>query len=67
MALSTLELVADSLSASSVGGAPGARLVLVPTPEPGLGAWLVEARWVASPGIVRRAFFLLGNMDVIIF
>ena len=65
MALSTLEWVADSLSASSVEGAPGARLVFVPASESGLGAWLVEARLVASPGIVRRApFFLEKSMGV---
>ena len=43
MALSISEWEADSLSASFAGGAPGARLVLVPTYESGLGAWLVEA------------------------
>ena len=43
MALSTSELVADSLSASSVGGASGARLVFASAFGPGFGAWLVEA------------------------
>ena len=59
MALSTSEWVADNLSLSFVRGAPNARLVLVPTSESGLGARLVEARLVASPGIVRRALFFL--------
>src|SRR4051812_14701791 len=65
MALSTSELVADSRSASSVGGASGARLVFVPASGPDVGAWLVEARLAAPPDIVRRGLFVLKNsMDV---
>ena len=65
MALSTSKLVPYSLSTSSVGGAPGACLVFVPASESGRGSWLVEARLVASLGIVRRAlFFLKKGMDV---
>ena len=59
MALSTSELVADSLSASFVGGASGARLVFSSASEPGLGAWLVEARLATSPDVVRRGLFIL--------
>ena len=59
MALSTSDLVADSLSASSVGGASGSRLALASPSEPGVGAWLAEAWLATSPGTVRRALFLL--------
>ena len=59
MALSTSDLVADSLSASSVGGASGSRLALASPSGLGVGAWLAEAWLVTSPGIVRRALFLL--------
>ena len=59
MALSTLEWVADSLSASSVGGASGARLVLASASWPDVGAWLVEARLATSPDVVRRGLFVL--------
>ena len=59
MALSTSELVADSLSASSVGGASGARLVFASASGPGVGTWLVEARLATSPNVVRRGLFIL--------
>ena len=59
MALSTSELVADNPSASTVGGASGARLAFASASGPGLGAWLVEARLATSPDIVRRALFFL--------
>ena len=59
MALSTSEFVADSLSASSVGGASGARLVLASASWPDVGAWLVEARLATSPDVVRRGLFVL--------
>ena len=66
MALSTSELVADSLSASSVGGASGARLVFTSASGPSFGAWLVEARLAASPDIVRRGLFVLKRARVLI-
>src|SRR3954470_21841037 len=66
MALSTSELVADSLSASSVGGASGARLMFASASGPGFEAWLVEARLAASPGIVRRGLFVLKRTRVLI-
>ena len=66
MALSTSELVADSLSASFVGGASGARLVFASASEPGFGGWLVEARLTASPDIVRRGLFVLKRARVLI-
>ena len=47
MALSTSDLVADNLSASSVGGASGSRLALTSPSGPGVGAWLAEA-WLAT-------------------
>ena len=59
MALSTSEFVADSLSASSVGGASGARLVLASASWPDIGAWLVEARLATSSDVVRRGLFVL--------
>jgi len=59
MALSTSELVADSLSASSIGGAFGAHLVFSPASGPGVGTWLVEARWATSPDVFRRGLFVL--------
>ena len=59
MALSTSELVADSLSASSVGGASGTRLVFASAFGPGIGAWLVEARLATPLDIVRRGLFVL--------
>ena len=59
MALSTSEFVADSLSASCVGGASGARLVLASASWPDVGAWLVEARLATSPDVVRRGLFVL--------
>ena len=64
MALSTSELVADSPSASSIGGASGARLVFASACGPGFGAWLVEARLAASPDIVRRGLFVLKRARV---
>ena len=60
MALSTSELVADNLSASSIGGASDARLVFTSASGPGVGAWLAEARLAISPDTVRRALFLKG-------
>ena len=65
MALSTSEFVAESLSASSVGGAFGARLVLASASGPDVGAWLVEARLAASPDIVRRGLFVLKRARVL--
>src|SRR3954466_14162424 len=62
MALSTSEMVADSRSASSVGGASGASLVFVPASGPDVGAWLVEARLAAPPDIVRRGLFVLETV-----
>ena len=59
MALSTSDLVADNLSASSVGGASGSRLALASPSGPGVGAWLAEAWLAPSPDSVRRALFLL--------
>ena len=59
MELSTSEFVADSLSASSVGGASGARLVLASASWPDVGAWLVEARLATSLDVVRRGLFVL--------
>ena len=66
MALSTSELVADSLSASSVGGASGARLVFTSASGPSLGAWLVEARLATSPDIVRRGLFILKRARALV-
>ena len=66
MALSTLELVADSPSASSVRGASGACLVFVSASGPGLGAWLVEARLATSPDVVRRALFFLKKARALV-
>src|SRR3954468_6356448 len=66
MALSTSEFVADSLSASSVGGASGARLVLASASWPVVGTWLVEARLAASPDIVRRGLFVLKKARTLI-
>ena len=66
MALSTSELVADSLSASFVGGASGARLVLASASRPGFGAWLVEARLAPSPDIVPRGLFVLKRAQALI-
>ena len=66
MALSTSEFVADSLSASSVGGASGARLVLASASLPDVGAWLVEARLATSPDIVRRGLFVLKRARALI-
>ena len=60
MALSTSELVADNLLASSVGGASGARLVFTSASGPSVGAWLAEARLAISPDTVQRALFLKG-------
>ena len=59
MALSTSDLVADNLSASSVGGASGSRLALASPSGPGVGAWLEEAWLATSQGTVRRVLFLL--------
>ena len=59
MALSTSDLVADNLSASSIGGASGSRLALASPSGPDVGAWLAEAWLATSLGIVRRALFLL--------
>src|SRR4051812_23808798 len=66
MALSTSEFVADSRSASSVGGASGARLVLVPASGPDVGAWLVEARLATSPDRVRQGLFVLEKARMLI-
>src|SRR4051812_21665206 len=66
MALSTSEFVADSRSASSVGGASGASLVFVPASGPDVGAWLVEARLAAPPDIVRRGLFVLEILRMLI-
>ena len=62
MALSTSDLVADSLSASSVGGVSGSRLALASPSRPGAGAWLVEAGLATSMSAVRRALFLLQKL-----
>ena len=59
MELSTSDLVADNLSASSAAGASGSRLVLASPSGPGVGAWLAEAWLATSPGTVQRALFLL--------
>ena len=59
MALYTSDLVADSLSASSIGEVSGSRLALATPSGPGVGAWLAEAWLATSPGTVRRALFLL--------
>src|SRR4051812_10145973 len=67
MALSTSELVADSLSASSDGGASGACLVLPSASGPGLGVWLVEAQLATSPDIVRRGLFVLKIARMLIY
>ena len=67
MALSTLEFIVDNLSASSVGGTSGVGPMLASASKSGSGAWLVEAWPAGSPDMVRRAFFLLGNMDVVTF
>ena len=66
MALSTSELVADSLSASSVGGASGARLVFASASGPGVGTWLVEARLATSPDVVRQGLFVLKTARMLI-
>ena len=66
MALSTSELVANSLSASSVEEASGARLVFASASGPGLGAWPVEARLATSPDIVRRALFFLKRAQALV-
>ena len=67
MALSTSELVADNLSASSVGGASGARLVFASASGPDLGAWPVEARLATSLDIVRRALFFLKRARALVY
>ena len=67
MALSTSEFVADSLSASSVGGASGARLVLASASWPDVGAWLVEARLATSLDVVRRGLFVLKIARTLIY
>ena len=59
MALSTSDLVADSLSVSSAVGASGSSLALASPSGPGVGAWLAEAWLETSPGTVRRVLFLL--------
>ena len=61
MALSTSEFVADSLSASSVGGTSGVGPTLASASKSGSGARLVEAWPAGSPDTVRRALFLPGN------
>ena len=58
MALSTSEFVAESLSASSVGGQFGVVPTLASTHEAGSGIWLVEAWPEGSPDIARRLLFL---------
>src|SRR3954463_14527322 len=67
MALSTSEWVADSLSASSDGGASGACLARTSTSGPGVGVWLVEARLATSPDIVRRGLFVLKIARMLIY
>ena len=67
MALSTSELVADNMSASSVGGASDTRLVLTSTSGPDVGAWLAEARLAISPDTVRRALFFLKGAPALIY
>ena len=67
MALSTSDLVADNLSASSVGGASGSRLVLASPSGPGVGAWLAEAWLATSPNLVRQAPFLLEESRALIY
>ena len=67
MALSTSDLVADNLSASSVGGASGSRLALASPSGPGVGAWLAEAWWAPSPDSLRRALFLLEESRALIY
>ena len=67
MALSTSDLVADNLSASSVGGASGSRLALASLSGPGVGAWLAEAWLATSPDSVRRALFLLEESRALIY
>ena len=57
-ALSTSELVADSPSAPSVGGAPEARLVSVSASGPGLEPWPAD--------IVRRALFFLRKSRALV-
>ena len=66
MALSTSELVADNPSTSFVGGTSGTRLAFASTSGPGFGAWLVEARLAASPGIVQRGLLVLKRARVLI-
>ena len=66
MALSTSELVADSLSTSSIRGASGARLVLASASGPGVGAWLVEAQLATSPDVDQRGLFVLKTARTLI-
>ena len=66
MALTTLELVADNLSASSVGGASDACLVFTSASGAGVGAWLVEARLAISSDTVRRVLFFLKRALVLV-
>ena len=67
MALSTSKLVADNLSASSIGGASDARLVFTSASGPGVGAWLAEARLAISPDTVRRVLFFLKGAPALIY
>ena len=67
MALSTSDLVADNLSASSVGGPSGVRLVFTSPSGPGVGAWLAEARLAISLDTVRRALFFLKGAPALIY
>ena len=67
MALSTLEFVAEHISASSVGGLCGAGPVSASAIEAGSGTRLVEARLVGSPDIARLFLFLLDTKGTVIF
>ena len=59
MALSTSDLVADSLSVSSVGEGSGSHLALASPCRPGAGAWPVLVGLAIPALAVRRALFLL--------
>ena len=61
MALSTLEFVAKSMSASSVGELCGIGPTSASALEAGSGIRLVEARLVGSPDLVRLLLFLPGH------
>ena len=65
MALSTMEFVAENLSASSVGGSSGIVPALTSALGSGLGVWLVEAWPAGSLDIVRRALFSAGRQWIL--